>query len=450
MQLWTLEEVVLERGASELRVHLRSWRVDRTSTSTRTDVATGTQGTNLYRGFFGRRFRRGAALQLAGQQYGTTAGTSLGGGDQLALLGRVGLARHAWSIDAFAVRASRTRDSQERFDGAGGIPALDARRTDAYLRAAYGDTDGGPWAQLIAATMRFDESSDADAGGNGVDTVDTARTHTQYVAAGGLTLGGVRMSATNRVHVVESDARNALSARLAVERPWLAASLYAERRGSDTTSLEEAAIRLAPLPFLALSGAIGREHGGRGNPGDVTSLRAEAGVRLGALWFSGGVLARDDKVLPGLIVYDTAYRHTRDVRARGVFGAIRGRVWRDIFADVYSVHWDAPGPYRAQNHTRAELSLRTRWLRRFPSGNFGFLGSIGWSYRSPTVFPTAQGLDVTTRSSLLTSRVEIRILSAELFWQQQYRLRPFVQDIVPGYNVPRQIQVYGVRWQFWN
>ena len=31
IQIWTLEEVAVERGADELRVYLRSWRVDHTT-----------------------------------------------------------------------------------------------------------------------------------------------------------------------------------------------------------------------------------------------------------------------------------------------------------------------------------------------------------------------------------------------------------------------------------
>jgi hypothetical protein len=46
-QLWSLEDVSVERGGDELRVYLRSWSVRRTTTSTRIDVETGDQGTNL-------------------------------------------------------------------------------------------------------------------------------------------------------------------------------------------------------------------------------------------------------------------------------------------------------------------------------------------------------------------------------------------------------------------
>ncbi|HEY7406999.1 MAG TPA: hypothetical protein VH638_01945, partial [Gemmatimonadaceae bacterium] len=115
IQLWTLEEVLVERGADELRVHVRSWRVDRTTTSSRTDVFTGDEDTNLYRGFLGRRFGHGEAVQAGFQQYGTS-GVPSGGGDELALVARLGWAAKGASIDGFGIRARRQRNVQTRDD----------------------------------------------------------------------------------------------------------------------------------------------------------------------------------------------------------------------------------------------------------------------------------------------------------------------------------------------
>jgi hypothetical protein len=71
LPLLSLEELRIERGADEVRVYARTWRVDRTTPFTRADVATGDQNTNLYRAFFGRRFAHGEALQLAAEQFST-------------------------------------------------------------------------------------------------------------------------------------------------------------------------------------------------------------------------------------------------------------------------------------------------------------------------------------------------------------------------------------------
>jgi len=83
IQIWTLEHLSIERSASEVRIYMRTWRVDNTDPSTRVDVATGNEDTNLYRGFYGKRYNNGGVLQLAGQQYGVASTRNAGSGDAL-------------------------------------------------------------------------------------------------------------------------------------------------------------------------------------------------------------------------------------------------------------------------------------------------------------------------------------------------------------------------------
>lgn len=261
VQLWSLEDVSVERGADELRVYLRSWRVNRTATNTRVDVLTGDQGTNLYRGFYGKRFGNGMALQLAGQQYGTNSSPSIGGGDELALIGRLGWAKGAWSIDGFASRSSRDRDEQDVLvvGATGGVPEQHRTRTDAYLRAAYGDPDtSSRWAQVQYASQQFSEHSPFHPALTfaPADSADTTVSAQQLVVTGGLTRWGLRLSAADRLHLLPNGTMNSLETRIAYERPLLAISLFSDLRGSDTTSTEEAAVRFTPIDFFSLSGAV--------------------------------------------------------------------------------------------------------------------------------------------------------------------------------------------------
>jgi hypothetical protein len=90
INLWSAEEVWIEQSPEEVRVYLRSWRVYHTIPETRADINTGDQQTNLYRGFFGRRFHNGG-IQFGAQQYGTTPPSVFGtSNDQLGLIGRGG------------------------------------------------------------------------------------------------------------------------------------------------------------------------------------------------------------------------------------------------------------------------------------------------------------------------------------------------------------------------
>src|SRR5206468_11973576 len=110
VQLWSLEHLSIERSASELRIYMRTWRVENTDPYTRVDVATGNADTNLYRGFYGKRLDSGGVVQFAGQQFGVTSPRFAGSGDALSLLSRVGVAKKNWSVEGFIIRHHATRD----------------------------------------------------------------------------------------------------------------------------------------------------------------------------------------------------------------------------------------------------------------------------------------------------------------------------------------------------
>ena len=459
--LWSLEDISVERGANELRVYLRSWSITHTATNTRIDVMTGDQGTNLYHAFYGKRFGNGVALQLGGQQYGTSESTTLGGGSDLALMGRLGWARGRWSLDAFGARSSRTRDEQvPQRSVTGGVPQQERTRTDAYVRGGYGDPDStGGWAQLMVASQKFDEHTPFRTQPlpfAAPDGADTTRSGTQYVATAGFNRGHLRLSAAERYHALDSVNVNAISGRVSFVHPIMSLSLYAEYRGPDTASVEEASARFTPVDFLAISGTAARRHGGRDGT-DAVDLRGEVGARIGRLWLAGGVMRRGEETLPALIAFDTSFAPVHEAAVTGIYGSARGKIYKDLGVDVYGVRWNNSGFYRPQMQSREELYLQTDWLTRFPSGDFGFLGSIAHEYRQTTYFPSVEssgGQATTTvpafNSNVLVTRIEVRIQSAVIFWNATFGISPPIYEYVPGMLQPRQRQLYGVRWQFWN
>ena len=459
LPLWSAEEVRVERAAGELRVHVRTWRVRTTTPITRTDVYTGDEESNLYRGFFGRRFRNGLAMQVGAQQYSTASRGEAGGGDELSLLGRAGWARGPWSVDAFFVRGSRVREEQNRTGSSDTpIPPLEGRRTDAYVRAGYGDPDDGPWAQLIAGSMAFEETTPNTGAPPPADpedpvlSADTARSRAQYVATGGMTFRGLRLSATNRVQVFDGHTFIGQSARLVFDRPRVALSLFAERAPADSTLRADVVGRLNLTPSIWIGGSAGqrRDDEDRANAADLFAYRAEAGVRLGRLDVSGGVLGRDSVTIAPARVFNPAADPTTDGAVMGPFVALNGALWRDINVQAHGVMWEDPGPYRPRYQSRVQLYLATRWLSRFPRGNFGFLLSGIHDYKSTVCFPTTGGAcEQTTGIGIISTLVEIRLLSAVLSWKFT-NTQLAVYDRVPGFRMPRGTQYYGVRWEFAN
>ena len=477
LPIHALEEVRIERGADEVRVYARSWRVDRTDPYTRADIGTGDQNTNLYRAFFGRRYAHGEALQISAEQFNTQPDRRMPSTGGLHLMGRVGMTHGPWSGDLFAERSDIDR---ARWAGIGNfllatdtVPAWETRRTTAYARIGNGDPERGRWFQMLASVEGFRGSPrtvNSSVLGTPADTTVVRRDSTayenQYLVTGGLSALGAKLSAAERIRVAAGDASQSLSGRASFERGWLAASALVETKSALEPSRAEATVRLTPFGRVALMGTASRRGGGRfdriyGIPGDTleltpqTSVRAEAGVRIHELWFIGGVLRRGATTLLPAASLDTAYSRAGAVRAEdaasAVTAAIRGRIYGPLHADAWAVAWsDSTGLYRPRYQTRSELYLQTNLLDRFPRGNFGLLTSLAHEYRSSARFAQADG---TVRSvegfRTLAFKLEIRIQSAVVSYQFRNLLQSRYAE-VPGFIMPRQTQFYGVRWDFWN
>ena len=452
IQLWTLEEVLVERGGDELRVYLRSWRVERTTTASRTDVFTGDEDTNYYRGYIGRRFSHGEAAQAGFQQYGTS-GPSSGGGDELALIARLGWAGRVASIDAFGIRGRRQRNTQTSDDGYT-IPRVNSIRRDTYVRVGLGDADRGAWAQVVLGGQSFtrERIDPAESSGdtNDIDTIEEKRSRNQLVGAVGWSGDILRASITSRSYA-RADGFQSLTGRLSLAHRFAGVSALGEWRGDDSSSLGEVSVRLSPFSFLSFSGVASlRRHPADLQANDLVSARGEVALRIRSLWFSGGVVRLDSIHVTPLVVFDSSYVPHDEGPTMALYAGVRGRVWRAIHADVFAFRWERQGFYRPQLQLRSEIYVRTRWLKKFPSGQFGALISVRHDYRDGIAFPTDEGPEVARSAHELSSLFEIRLVDAVLFWRQQYTLGQLPNEFIPGFAVPRQLTLYGVRWDFWN
>ena len=447
VQLWTLEEILVERGADELRVYLRSWRVERTSTASRTDVFTGDEDTNLYRGLLGKRLRHGEAVQGGFQQYGTS-GIPSGGGDELALIARLGWAAHGVSVDGFGLRARRQRNVQERGDEYE-IPRLNSIRRDTYARVGVGDPDRGGWAQLVLASQAFTRER-IDPPRLPLDTIEAKRSQSQLIGALGWSANALRASVTSRTYGGD-DGFQSITGRLALSHRIGAVAALAEWRGGDSTSLGEISARVSPTSFLSFAAVAALRRAPSGlEIDDVMSARAEVALRLWDVWLTGGAVTVDSIHVPPPIIFDSTFVSNDEGQTRALFGGVRGRVWRAMYADIFAFRWERQGFYRPQMQVRSEVYVRTRWLKKFPSGQFVALISVRHDYLDGVSFPTSTGPLVALSSHQISSLVEVRLVDAVLFWRQRYTIGQQATQLVPGYTLPRQTTLYGVRWDFWN
>ncbi|HEV7837833.1 MAG TPA: Plug domain-containing protein [Gemmatimonadaceae bacterium] len=455
--IWTLEHVSIERSASELRIFLRTWRVNNTTPYTRADIATGNEETNLYRGFYGKRFDNGGVLQLAGQQYGVRSSRFAGSGDQLSLLARVGVAKKRWSFDGYVTRSHATRDIQRPISGSARPPvlALDATHTDAYLRLAVGAVEGGgPWAQLVAASLGFKGTTGADsrtAATAQPDTTERRRSESQFNLSTGYTKGALRFEFRDRLRMLEGSTYNGVSGRVDLVSPIGAVSGFAEHDGFRKQTIADVGLRAQPLPFFAISGSLAtsRPTGG-GGLAATTSARAEAAVKLLGPWVGGGFITSDKTAGLAPLAYDTLLLPTPAGRTSAIIGSIRGPLWKGIGIDGWVTRWkDAQRAYLPQFQSRAELNYANNFLGRFPRGDFEMRAAAAYEYRGHVAFPLAAGDVQAGTAKTLSGLLEIRILRAVVSYQQR-NIMGYQYEIIPGYEMPRVLAIYGVRWEFWN
>jgi hypothetical protein len=455
--IWTLEEVALERAAGELRVHLRTWRVDRTTPQTRTDVFTGAEQLNLYRGFYGRRFDSGFGLQIAGQQFSMTNSLTGADGDGLAGFVRMGLARGAWAVDAVAMPSGRSRSATRRFVRSGApddaaIGAFDGRDALGYLRVAYRTPEQeGLWAQAIGAAYSYIESDSAAASGTTPDTDSTVH-QTQWVAAAGIRRGALRLSATGRARIQAGELRFSPMVRAAWERERLDVSGAVETAGPDSTFRADLLARVQLLHWLHVAGGVSRHapaEEAAGGPARL-STRGEVGLRWRGRWLTAGVVQRSEARVVGFPVYDSDYGPATIAASTGLFYGLGGPIWGP-FSLEWRIHdWGDELLYRPTVESRAELRAETtlsKWLRR---GTFHLRSSFLHEYRSDLRAPDGLGgLELAKGASAFSLLLDIRIGTAHIFFHNR-NMTGMVYETVPGYLMPRLTQQYGIRWEFWN
>jgi hypothetical protein len=455
VQLWSLEHLSIERSASELRIYMRTWRVDNTDPYTRVDIATGNEDTNLYRGFYGKRFDNGGVLQFAGQQYGVASPRFAGSGDALSLMSRVGIAKKGWSLDAFVLRDNATRDIERAAVGFPPILSLDATNTDAYLRAAVGQVGSGPWAQLTVASLAFKGTTGPDRSVTATalsDTLERRLSETQYNVSAGYTLGPARFEVEDRLRALGGTTYNGTSGRLDLVTPIGVVNGFAEHDGFRKITNADVGIRAQPLPFIALSGSIARSvpiTSGVSTQVSTTSTRGEVGLKLFGPWISGGLISTDRT--PGLapIFYDTLLLPTGPGRISGRTASIRGPIRGGFGVDAWVTKWDHNGPYQPLYQSRSELNYSNNFTKRFPKGDFEVRAAGIFEFRGHTNFPLAAGDIETSVAKTLSGLLEIRIMRAVLSYQQR-NILGYPYQVIPGFDMPRVLAIYGVRWDFWN
>ncbi|OLE15432.1 MAG: hypothetical protein AUG20_02740 [Gemmatimonas sp. 13_1_20CM_3_60_15] len=209
-------------------------------------------------------------------------------------------------------------------------------------------------------------------------------------------------------------------------------------------------IRAQPVPFIAFSGSISsRTPTGNSTDATLTAFRYEVGLKLLRPWVSGGLISADRGNGLAPIVYDTLLLPTSPGRISGYTTAIRGPLFRGLGIDAWAVHWSSASRYQPEWQSRSEINYSNNFLKHFRRGDFEVKAAGVYEYRSATAFPFSDGDVPSLAAKTLSALLEIRIMRAVITYQQR-NILGYQYDIVPGFEMPRVLAIYGVRWDFWN
>jgi hypothetical protein len=470
--LWTLDEVVVERTAGELRVWLRTWTVTGITPWSRADIFTGDLNTNAFRGMLGRRWRNGMSLQLGGQQVATQTGritafgTEGGGrkrgdGTVQGFMGRVGWARGRLSVDALALQTGRDRDAHTARKGFTDLPSYKGARRDGYLRLGYGDTSTGLWAQALVAAARTRLEGLADtvrrpqADTGAAASTDSVRGRTQQLVAVGYRQPQWQVAFVHRARPVEGRTLQAPAARAEAWGARWGVGSHVEWSGADSTRRADLSARLTPLSWMVLGVALHQRRPGAatGRPG-TTVRRADVLVRHRGVWLGGGVVQAEPDAAGGLAILSADPAVLEAPSTTGLLFSAQGRLYKDLQLEVQGTRWGTPQYGRSRTQVRAELALVSDWRSRFPKGEFSVNARLAYDLRDPVPFYYGQSggeavTRVTERAQVVTGLLELRLQRGTLFYQYR-NLTGGDYEQIPGITMPPAVQMYGIRWEFWN
>jgi hypothetical protein len=473
IDLWQLDDATIETGADEVRIHLNSWQVVNTTPVTRIDIHTGDIQTNSYRGFYARRFPGGQVVQAGGNHYATTDRRTGESGDQTSFWGRLGIARNSWSVDGTMLRSGRKFTARvgedEVLNPADTLPDMNGISTIAIGRFSWGSSVQGPWFQALASAQSYsirnpeltviDSVPGPGGGGPGgspeePDTLvvpnDTTQSRPQFVLTGGLSQGPLRLSAAARLRRWRGENVLSPAVRAGYQSGPLMLSFLGERSPLDSVQRIEGGATMAIGGRFAVSAVVSQFSPIEGLDAPTSlAMRGEAGMRVGRMWLTGGVIRRDTAFLPAAIAFDTAFLAGQQGPTTGFFATARGKFYRDVGVDFNAVRYGAAGIYRPQYEARTRVYLDSDMRARFPSGNLNILLAITHDYRSQALFPTATGFSSSSQSRIWNAELELRLLTATITFQYRNFLGAEYQQ-VPGFTMPSITSFYGIRWNFIN
>jgi hypothetical protein len=452
--LGLFQRIEVEVLPTVLRVHLISDVQSARRARTETSFSSGDATTNSYRIRYLKRWKSGFGVNLGFGYFGTQGPpTSRGKITQFQLS-----LRGTWMASELAgveFQFSGNNLQREALTPIGGgnppIPGLDAHRNDQFVHGFAASRPGGMGlrADAILGRTSFGDSSGTLEASSGQASLTLGYRATRWSAE---TWGRLR----DTRNPFDVGARASWSPLRPVTLTW-----YARNRsllgGGGQIELATAA-ELRPLSHVALHGDV------RWRQAADTLFVASDSTETVMDWTAGASLTGR------LVTLDVSYgRHGPfTAPALGLFAAqlpgvitaagnavqvswrLQPRPWLTLSGWIRAPSTDNI-PFDPPTHALTRLTFRSAFLPKYRRGVFDLLARVeveSWG-RGIAGFDSAGTAAAVAGRSIVNLYFGLRLVGAQIFWVMRNSQRERY-SVIRGFDLPRSLQRFGVRWEFTN
>lgn len=449
-----LERIEVERWPGLLRIYLVTRRHDRIAPRSRIAIARGDGDFARYEGELERRYQSGLGFALAGDYLNspTASGSSSTYSNTQAFLqasyvpaGKVGvqaqLLRSAPDRRPFVVNGPLGTDTIG--------PGFDAKRTDAQLRLSWRGTDEGlgPRADLLYGRTGWDGAGIEQQ----VEQIGGALAYRAPTFA-------VGASAYHRTRWTALDVRGTLGWNPVPPFTASAEAVHQHHYGGRNSDFVSLSAGLQPIRGIALTGSarLGKMVAAPAITADTAQdisdyeaaigfERARLGLRL-ALSRTAAFSPFGYAEFP-LVSSIAPVPETEWVTAAARIAPLRWFTVEGWYSDPRDVTPEGIPP----THSLAAATIRSKFLRQFPSGIFDLKLRVSVeSWGTGVIGRASDGTPIRLGgATFYRSLLQIQLQSFSIYWDRG-NLNASTLTFVPGFELPAYGTVFGVRWDFLN
>jgi hypothetical protein len=449
-----LDRIEVERWPGLLRVFLFTRRHDRLAPRSRIAIARGDGDFARYEGALERRFQNGIGFAVAGDYLNspTASGTSSTySNTQFFLQGSYVPTRHI----GLQYQLLRSAPDRRPFVVAELAPddtiglGFDAKRTDAQFRLSWraSEEELGPRIDLLYGRTGWDGAG-IEQQVNQVGGALAYRTPTFAVGA----------SAYHRTRWTALDVRGTVGWNPVPGFTANAEAVHQRHYGGRDADFIALSAGLQPLRGLALTGSA--------RFGDVVAAPAITADTAQEISDYEAAIAWERERLALRLAFSRTsafnpFGYAEFPRVASI-GAVSELEWVTAGVRLAPLRWiTLEGWYSdprdvipegiPPTHSLAAVTLRSKFLRQFPSGIFDLKLRFSMeSWGTGVIGRDAEGLPIRLGgATFFRSLVQIQLQSFSLFWDRG-NLSASELTYVPGFELPAYGTVFGVRWEFLN